>query len=294
MMTAKAQGKNPHCPLLRRPRPSVPTGRRRRATCARSRISRCSRVSAASSTASTDVREIGEEIAAELRSLIDFHNCRVFVVDGTELVPVAFLGGLSTHVTSSAPRPSADQSWCGDHGPLRGVRRVDRRRRRRQLRVRASDRRDAGDRRVASRRASPVRISGRRRDRRLEARSRSVRPRTRCGCSRFSPATPPSRSRTRACSRRPGATRESATALLEFGRELARTLVERDDIVAQRHGPLPPRFLDCAPDIVLLRAGRSASARGGDRDTRSSSQPSWRGGSFPVDALRRDSDSVHR
>src|SRR5712691_6719286 len=39
-----------------------------------------------------DVREIGDEIAAELRSLIDYHNCRVFVVDGEELVPVAFRG----------------------------------------------------------------------------------------------------------------------------------------------------------------------------------------------------------
>jgi diguanylate cyclase (GGDEF)-like protein len=47
-----------------------------------------------------DVREIGEEIAAELRSLVDYHNCRVLVVDGTDLVPVAFLGGLSTDATS--------------------------------------------------------------------------------------------------------------------------------------------------------------------------------------------------
>jgi diguanylate cyclase (GGDEF)-like protein len=39
-----------------------------------------------------DVREIGDEIAAELRSLIDYHNCRVFVVDGEELEPVAFRG----------------------------------------------------------------------------------------------------------------------------------------------------------------------------------------------------------
>ena len=39
-----------------------------------------------------DVREIGDEIAAELRSLIDYHNCRVFVVDGEELIPVAFRG----------------------------------------------------------------------------------------------------------------------------------------------------------------------------------------------------------
>ena len=39
-----------------------------------------------------DVREIGNEIAGELRSLIDYHNCRVFVVDGEELEPVAFRG----------------------------------------------------------------------------------------------------------------------------------------------------------------------------------------------------------
>jgi HD-GYP domain-containing protein (c-di-GMP phosphodiesterase class II) len=39
-----------------------------------------------------DVRQIGNEIAAELRSLIDYHNCRVFVVDGEELVPIAFRG----------------------------------------------------------------------------------------------------------------------------------------------------------------------------------------------------------
>jgi HD-GYP domain-containing protein (c-di-GMP phosphodiesterase class II) len=44
-----------------------------------------------------DVREIGEAIAAELRSLIDYHNCRVFVSDGNELLPVAFLGGLSSN-----------------------------------------------------------------------------------------------------------------------------------------------------------------------------------------------------
>jgi diguanylate cyclase (GGDEF)-like protein len=42
-----------------------------------------------------DVRRIGEEIADELRSLIDYHNCRVFVVDGEELVPIAFRGEFS-------------------------------------------------------------------------------------------------------------------------------------------------------------------------------------------------------
>jgi diguanylate cyclase (GGDEF)-like protein len=39
-----------------------------------------------------DVREIGDEIATELRSLIDYHNCRVFVVDGEDLNPIAFRG----------------------------------------------------------------------------------------------------------------------------------------------------------------------------------------------------------
>src|SRR5437660_8795211 len=47
-----------------------------------------------------DVREIGEAIAAELRSLVDYHNCRVFVSDGDELVPVAFLGDLTSTVES--------------------------------------------------------------------------------------------------------------------------------------------------------------------------------------------------
>src|SRR5438067_13219510 len=47
-----------------------------------------------------DVREIGEAIAAELRSLVDYHNCRVFVSDGDELIPVAFLGDLSSDTTA--------------------------------------------------------------------------------------------------------------------------------------------------------------------------------------------------
>jgi diguanylate cyclase (GGDEF)-like protein len=47
-----------------------------------------------------DVREIGDAIAAELRSLVDYHNCRVFVCEGDELVPVAFLGELSSSTES--------------------------------------------------------------------------------------------------------------------------------------------------------------------------------------------------
>jgi diguanylate cyclase (GGDEF)-like protein len=47
-----------------------------------------------------DVREIGDAIATELRSLVDYHNCRVFVADGDELVPVAFLGELTSSTES--------------------------------------------------------------------------------------------------------------------------------------------------------------------------------------------------
>jgi diguanylate cyclase (GGDEF)-like protein len=39
-----------------------------------------------------DVREIGAVIANELRALIDYHNCRVFVVEGESVVPIAFRG----------------------------------------------------------------------------------------------------------------------------------------------------------------------------------------------------------
>jgi diguanylate cyclase (GGDEF)-like protein len=47
-----------------------------------------------------DVRRIGDEIAIELRSLIDYHNCRVFVVDGDELVPIAFRGEFSAETAA--------------------------------------------------------------------------------------------------------------------------------------------------------------------------------------------------
>jgi diguanylate cyclase (GGDEF)-like protein len=49
-----------------------------------------------------DVREIGDAIAEELRSLVDYHNCRVFVSDGDELIPVAFLGELTSSAESLA------------------------------------------------------------------------------------------------------------------------------------------------------------------------------------------------
>jgi diguanylate cyclase (GGDEF)-like protein len=41
-----------------------------------------------------DVRRIGEVIADELRLLIDYHNCRVMVVEGDQVAPIAFRGEL--------------------------------------------------------------------------------------------------------------------------------------------------------------------------------------------------------
>jgi diguanylate cyclase (GGDEF)-like protein len=44
------------------------------------------------------VREIGDTIATELRLLIDYHNCRVFLREGDDLAPIAFVGDLETTV----------------------------------------------------------------------------------------------------------------------------------------------------------------------------------------------------
>jgi signal transduction histidine kinase len=47
----------------------------------------------------TEVREIGEAVTAELRSLVDYHNCRVYVLqdDGVTLYPIAFRGELTEY-----------------------------------------------------------------------------------------------------------------------------------------------------------------------------------------------------
>ncbi|HZT85193.1 MAG TPA: diguanylate cyclase [Gaiellaceae bacterium] len=103
MMTAKAQGKNQvvlYCEDGTR-RPDAPGIERDVRSIAhlkmlQSLTGKLNRLN--------DVREIGEAIAVELRSLVDYHNCRVFVSDGDELIPVAFLGEL----TSSAESLSLD------------------------------------------------------------------------------------------------------------------------------------------------------------------------------------------
>jgi len=51
-----------------------------------------------------DVARIGLTIADELRLLIDYHNCRVFLRDGDDLLPIAFRGDLLT----AEPRPPVE------------------------------------------------------------------------------------------------------------------------------------------------------------------------------------------
>jgi diguanylate cyclase (GGDEF)-like protein len=48
-----------------------------------------------------DVREIGESIVTELRMLVDYHSCRLYVVEGDRLYPVAWRGDVDPDEESS-------------------------------------------------------------------------------------------------------------------------------------------------------------------------------------------------
>ncbi len=91
-----------------------------------------------------DVSEIGGTIADELRQLIDYHNCRVFVRDGDELVPVAFRGdligespalqvlatrvgeGITGHVAATGePFLTGDAANCGIGRLIQGTERIE-------------------------------------------------------------------------------------------------------------------------------------------------------------------------
>jgi diguanylate cyclase (GGDEF)-like protein len=95
MMTAKARGKGLILPFdeTATERPSED---RRRRDDVRS-IAHLKMLQSLSGKLSrlNDVSKIGLTIAEELRLLIDYHNCRVFVRDGEDLVPVAFRGDLT-------------------------------------------------------------------------------------------------------------------------------------------------------------------------------------------------------
>ncbi len=48
-----------------------------------------------------DVSRIGETIATELRLLIDYHNCRVYLREDDDLAPIAFVGDFDEHAGKS-------------------------------------------------------------------------------------------------------------------------------------------------------------------------------------------------
>ena len=125
-----------------------------------------------------EVAEIGATIADELRQLIDYHNCRVFLRDGDDLRPVAFRGDLTKGCRVGARR-ARDEGRGRRHRPRGGDRRAVPHGRRGQLRHRPPHRRNCPDRGVAAGRAAPVRRQRRRRARDLEARPRPVRRRRR-------------------------------------------------------------------------------------------------------------------
>ncbi|HVN60664.1 MAG TPA: diguanylate cyclase [Gaiellaceae bacterium] len=95
MMTAKARGKNQivffEDDSLERPESSEEGARTVRS------IAHMKMLQSLSGKLNrlNDVRQIGLTIANELRSLIDYHNCRVFVVDGEDVIPIAFRGELA-------------------------------------------------------------------------------------------------------------------------------------------------------------------------------------------------------
>jgi len=285
MMTAKAQGKNRIVLYsdAETERPDAPTATRDVRSIAHLKMlqslsGKLNRIN--------DVREIGQEIAAELRSLIDYHNCRVFVVDGTELVPVAFLGGLSTNVSSLSldllriKVGEGITGRCADIGEsivvgdaanaefghqIEGTPAIE-----------------------ESLLAVPLRYG---------SQVVGVIVVSKLGLDQFDEdevrllevlaghaAVAIENARLFEAARREA---ESATALLEFGRELA-TLVERDDIVA-RVTSLSAEILGCTQtSFYFERDGllRLEAETGHPRQL--TAELATR--NFPVDALRRNSD----
>jgi diguanylate cyclase (GGDEF)-like protein len=49
-----------------------------------------------------DVREIGSTIVNELRMLVDYHSCRVYIADGEDLLPIAWRGDLGPYLDEGA------------------------------------------------------------------------------------------------------------------------------------------------------------------------------------------------
>jgi diguanylate cyclase (GGDEF)-like protein len=145
MMTAKASGKNRIVHFgegnHERPDAAVTAGRDGRS------IAHLNLLQSLSGKLNrlNDVREIGLTIANELRSLIDYHNCRVFVVEGESIVPIAFRGeltapaspsidvltvtigeGITGHVVATGrPVLSGDAAKCEFAAPIPGTDLID-------------------------------------------------------------------------------------------------------------------------------------------------------------------------
>ena len=177
MMTAKARGKGLVVPFdeSERERPSEEAIRR---DDVRS-IAHLKMLQSLSGKLSrlNDVAQIGLTISDELRLLIDYHNCRVFLRDDDDLLPVAFRGDLTATGARRSGDAAADQGRPRHHRPRRRDGSSAPRRRRSAARARRADRGNGRDRGVAPRGSAQVRDARDRRDRHLEARSRSVRRR---------------------------------------------------------------------------------------------------------------------
>ena len=282
MMTAKAQGKNRVVLYsdTETERPDAPTAARDVRSIAHLKMlqslsGKLNRIN--------DVREIGEEIAAELRSLIDYHNCRVFVADGTDLVPVAFLGGLSTNDTSLPLDLLRIKVGVGITGRCAELGE--------SIVVGDAANSEFGHQIEGtpaieeSLLAVPLRYG---------SQVVGVIVVSKLGLDQFDEdevrllevlaghaAVAIENARLYESARREA---ESATALLEFGRELA-TLVERDDIV-DRVTQLSAEVLGSRQHVLLARARRRAPARSRSTAIRRSGRRSSPAGAFPADASR--------
>ena len=103
MMTAKAHGKNQTVlyddGATERPAPTAVTTARDVRSIAHLKMLQSL---AGKLNRLNDVRQIGSTIATELRLLIDYHNCRVVLRDGDDLLPIAFVGDHDPNVSSAA------------------------------------------------------------------------------------------------------------------------------------------------------------------------------------------------
>ena len=229
-----------------------------------------------------DVRQIGDVIADGAALADRLPQLPRFVVEGDDVVPIAFLGEFTSE-TQRAARDPRLQGRRGHHRPRRADRRVAADRRRRELRVRAHPAR-ARTPIDESLVVVPLRYGSRVIGVivHLEARARPVR-RGRRPPARGARRPRGRRARERAPLRAARREAESATALLEFGRELSSAegldavvaaiveLSARDPRLAARLGLVPGAAdgeIRAARDPRLLRSSTASAWRGCASTTR--------------------------